>query len=258
MESWLVTAAGLLLVFAANAALTRWLVGRAERRIMGRLRSTVAQVADWREQTERNRREPETVESGERADHASVNLYVVAGDPTYGRAGDSRCDSELSAGNNSLHAEATTPGRPHRGIAPPAGGGDPGRELEPVTPTEPPFSEAYVQELYRRWCEQGEAPSSTTRLEVSPLRYAKKSRAGDLIQPVHYFEDAEQIGEVVRFSPRGEGVGLAFPHPKARRSREVLGFLFEDIDEFLRDHQRLALVEPVRIRKQGAYWEKQA
>jgi hypothetical protein len=120
-----------------------------------------------------------------------------------------------------------------------------------------PFSTDVVRALFSQWCRSGEPPSQTEMVEIVPLRLASSRHAHELAEPVHYFEDGEQIGDFVRFSPRGEDSGFVFPHPRARPNKDILRILFQDqVDEFLHNRERLADVEPVRMRKRGEHWEK--
>lgn len=251
---WLAIILALLLFLAANAASTRFLVRRSERRILEHLRTKEEQFASWwaREREKLIRPEPSSP-------HRTEGRETTASDGGYNWRSE-RAWEESKPTTESRLRELTNagPGVERGEESAVSTAESESTSIHPVEAAPPPLTEAHVQELYRRWCENGEVPSSTETLEISPLRYAKRAQATELSQPVYHFEDGEQIGDFVRFSRRGEGVGLVFPHPNARYNPEILGFLFEDVDDLVRDRQRLALVEPVRIRKRGAYWEREA
>jgi hypothetical protein len=105
-------------------------------------------------------------------------------------------------------------------------------------------------QLYRRWCLDGTPPRIPDALEVSPLRYAGEETPAGFASPVHTFRDDPRAGDFVRFSPRGAGVGVAFPNPLGQLSEEKRQSLFPDLPAAaLEDREQLASIRPVPIQR---------
>ncbi|HYR06586.1 MAG TPA: methyl-accepting chemotaxis protein, partial [Longimicrobium sp.] len=102
-------------------------------------------------------------------------------------------------------------------------------QLGPATGPAPAASLDVAPQLYRRWCLDGTPPRIPESLETSFLRYAGNGEERELAPPVHLFADDPQVGEFVRFSPRGAGLGVAFPNPAAYFSAAVHRILHPDL-----------------------------
>jgi hypothetical protein len=130
-----------------------------------------------------------------------------------------------------------------------------GREVAPNAAR--PFDEAGVREVYALWARHPEpSPEFPSGWEVVPLRFVRNAQEHAAARPVPLFADADQIADFVRFSPADGDEGLVLPHPEAAHSAEVVKLLFPGVDAAaLAQPEALVPLAPVRVSRNGAYWE---